>query len=133
MGIETNDWTQPGHGTGRKGGLPRATLHGLSDDPTDVDQVQLPPLVLIGRVDADGLAVEANPRMGVAAELLVVPRRLMEVAQRNHSAGGDMAQEDVLVAILVGRPPTGAFVQSQPEHRLSAAIAWTVPARHKWP
>src|SRR5690349_6683213 len=44
-----------------------ASLEGSTDDLRDVDQVHLPPLAVMGRIEDDFPAIGAAPRCGVAA------------------------------------------------------------------
>jgi len=73
------------------------TLYGLRD----VDQVHLPAVAAVGRVDDDAAAVRTAPAVRVAPPFAFVLRRQVEPAQRRRLPGRNVVQVDLLLAGLI--------------------------------
>lgn len=73
------------------------TLYGLRG----VDQVHLPAVAAVGRVDDDAAAVRTASAVRVAPPLAFVLRRQVEPAQRRRLPGRNVVQVDLLLAVLI--------------------------------
>jgi len=73
-----------------------------ANDVADVDEVHLSAVAPVGRVDDHTAAVGAKARMCITTPFAPIPRRRIELPQRDFFAGCDMIQIHVLFSLLVG-------------------------------
>ena len=88
-------------------------------DSTYVDEVHLPAVAAVGRIDHHASPVGAESRVRITAPFACVLRRRMEMAQRNPFAGRHIIKIDVLVSRLVWigiveNPPIARQVGAMP-------------------
>ena len=86
-------WQSPGSHT---------RFHFSRDDTADVDQVHLPAVAAVGRVDDDALAVRTEARVRVTAPLARILRRREKVAEHNLATAFDVKEKHRLISVLIG-------------------------------